>query len=151
MKIIILLSIALLPLSVFSQILLGTAGGTFSDANHQFDFSIGEAVVADLSSAGEMVHVGFQQPYYDFFTSIASIKRPDFQLFPNPFSTRFQFISDIPIASYVLFDALGKTIKKQEIEGDNFVFDKPDLPKGFYSIQVQYQNKSSQIVNLIRQ
>ena len=151
MKIHILLLMAFLPFTVFSQTLFGTSGGTISDSNHQFDFSIGEVVVADLSGSGQMVNVGFQQPYYDFFISTEAIKKPNFQVFPNPFSARFQFISDLPISSYVLYDALGKAIKNQQIEGESFVFDKPDLPKGFYSLQVQFKNHSTQIVNLIHQ
>ena len=60
--------LAISPLYSFSQTLLGTSGGTLSDAQNHFDFSIGEAIVAEVSGNGFTKNIGFQQPYYDFFT-----------------------------------------------------------------------------------
>jgi hypothetical protein len=147
----ILIPMVFLPCAVFSQLLFGTSGGTISDPNHQFDFSIGEAIVADFSSSDNIMNVGFQQPYYDFFTASDPIKESYFHVYPNPFSTRFKFDADQAISSYILFDALGKSVKTEKVGSSSFIFDKYDLPKGFYTLQVLFHNQTTKIVNLIHQ
>ena len=83
--------LAISPLYSFSQTLFGTTGGTLSDAQNHFVFSIGEAIVAEVSGNGFTYHIGFQQPYYDFFTGQQALKESAYQLFPNPFATSFRF------------------------------------------------------------
>ncbi len=89
MKVFFLFLIAILPFHSFCQTLFGTTGGTLSDAQNQFDFSIGEPIVADVS--GSNYKIGFQQPYYDFFTSVLKSEVSGFQIF----LTRFQMHSDL--------------------------------------------------------
>jgi len=103
-----LLSIS--PLYSFSQTLLGTSGGTLSDTQNQFDFSIGEAIVAEVSGNGFTNNIGFQQPYYDFFTGQQTLKESAYQLYSNPFATSFRFEGGSEIDQSILIDALVKEV-----------------------------------------
>jgi hypothetical protein len=149
MKTLILILLACFPFLVRGQTLFGTAGGTISGTDQRFDFSIGEAVTAEISGSSQVYTLGFQQPYYDFFTSVSKIESAGLSVYPNPFSNRFQVRSEKPISEYTVFDALGKTVSHQNTEGTQFTFDQPDLPKGVYSLRVVFQNQTIQFVQLL--
>ena len=101
MKAFLLFLIAILPLHSFSQTLFGTTGGSLSDTQNQFDFSIGEAIVAEVTGTGFTNHIGFQQPYYDFFTGQQALKESAYQLYPNPFATTFRFNGSAEIDHFI--------------------------------------------------
>lgn len=140
MKVFILFLIVILPLHSFSQTLFGTTGGTLSDAQNQFDFSIGEPIVADFSGSGSTYNIGFQQPYFDFFTSVFKSETSGYQIFPNPFSSAFRFESSSEIESYFLFDASGREIFQSQTTGMDFEYKVSNLPKGIYQLRVQLAN-----------
>jgi hypothetical protein len=140
MKFVLLFLIAILPVSAFSQTLFGTSGGTLSDAQNQLDFSIGEPILAEVSGSDFKFNIGFQQPYYDFFTSVLTSEKSGFQLFPNPFSKSFRFESGSEIESYFLLDANGKEVFRSLTSGNEFEYHAASLPKGFYHLQVQLRN-----------
>ena len=140
MKILTLFLIAFFPLHSFSQTLFGTTGGTMTDTQNQIDFSIGEPIVADVSAAGFTANVGFQQPYYDFFTSVATIETPGYQILPNPFSSAFRFEAGSDIERYFLYDANGKEVFQSQATGTNFEYTVSNLPNGFYQLRVHLVN-----------
>ena len=144
-----LLSIS--PLYSFSQTLLGTSGGTLSDTQNQFDFSIGEAIVAEVSGNGFTNNIGFQQPYYDFFTGLKALKVSAYQLFPNPFATSFRFEGSSEIDQSILLDALGKEAATIPVHGIGFEYSKADLPKGMYNLRIQMLNKEIKNLKLVHQ
>ena len=149
MKYLLINFLVIFPIAGFSQVLFGTGGGMVTDSNHQIDFSIGEVIVAEIQNSDHIINVGFQQPYYNFFTSVSEFENHASQLFPNPFSTQFQFNSDLPVSSYDLYDALGKLVYTQRVQGTQFVFDEVKLANGLYSLRVQFQNNTTRIFNLI--
>lgn len=140
MKVFILFLIAIFPLNSFSQTLFGTGGGTLSDTQNHVDFSIGEPIVADVSGSGFTSNIGFQQPYYDFFTSALKSETSGFQIFPNPFSSAFRFEASSEIESYVLFDASGKEVFQSQNTGTDFEYKVSNLPNGFYQLRVHLAN-----------
>ena len=140
MKFFFLLLIAFLPLHSFSQTLFGTTGGTLSDTQNHFDFSIGEPIVADVSAAGFTGNVGFQQSYYDFFTSVLKSETAESQIFPNPFSNAFRFESSSEIERYVLLDASGREVFQSQTTGMDFEYKVSNLPNGFYQLMVYLAN-----------
>jgi hypothetical protein len=140
MKVFILFLIAILPLHSFGQTLFGTTGGTLSDTQNQFDFSIGEPIVADLSGTSFTYNVGFQQPYYDFFTSVIKQESSGYQIFPNPFSNAFRFEASSEIERYFLLDASGKEVFQSLATGTDFEYKVSNLPKGFYQLKVFMKN-----------
>jgi hypothetical protein len=125
-----------LPFAGFSQTLFGTGGGTLSDAQTQINFSIGEAVVANVSGNGFTYNIGFQQPHYDFFTSALKPEPSGYQLFPNPFSNAFRFEASAEIESYFLLDASGREVFQAQTTGTDFEHKVSGLPKGFYQLRV---------------
>ncbi len=143
MKAIYLILIALFPLHSFSQTLFGTTGGTLTDTQNQIDFSIGEPMVADVSAAGFTANVGFQQPYYDSFTSVTQVETPGYQIFPNPFSSAFRFEAGSDIERYHLYDANGKEVFQSQTTGTDFEYTVSNLPKGFYQLRVLMKNGKS--------
>ena len=140
MKVFILFLIAIFPLHSFGQTLFGTTGGTLSDAQNQFDFSIGEPIVADVSGSGFTYNIGYQQPYYDFFTSVLKSETSGYQIFPNPFSNAFRFLASSEIESYFLVDATGKEVFQSQTSGTDFEYKVSNLPKGFYQLRVHLVN-----------
>ena len=140
MKVLILLLIAILPLHSFGQALFGTTGGTLSDSQNQFDFSIGESILADVSGSGFTYTVGFQQPYYDFFTSASKSETTGYQIFPNPFSNAFRFEASSEIERYFLMDASGKEVFQSQTTGTDFEYKVSNLPNGFYQLRVLMKN-----------
>jgi hypothetical protein len=140
MKAFYLILIVFLPLHSFSQTLLGTTGGTLSDTQNHFDFSIGEPIVADVSAAGFTVNVGFQQPFYDSFTSVLKSETAGYQIFPNPFSNAFRFEANSEIESYFLLDASGREVFQSQTTGTDFEYKVSNLPKGFYQLRVHLAN-----------
>ena len=140
MKVLILLLIAILPLHSFGQGLIGTTGGTLSDTQNQVDFSIGEPIVADASGSDLTFNIGFQQPYYDFFTSVLKAETSVYQIFPNPFSNAFRFAASSEIESYYLLDASGREVFQSQTTGTDFEYKVSNLPKGFYQLRVLMKN-----------
>lgn len=140
MKIFILFLIATIPVHSFGQTLFGTTGGTLSDTQKQFDFSIGEPMVAEVLGTGFTSNIGFQQPYYDFFTSVLKSETLAYQIFPNPFSNVFRFESSSEIESYFLLDASGREVFQSQTSGFDFEYKVSGLPKGFYQLRVQLAN-----------
>ncbi len=140
MKVFFLFLIAILPLHSFGQTLFGTTGGTLSDNQNQFDFSIGEPIVADVSGSGSTYNIGFQQPYYDFFTIVLKSETSGFQIFPNPFSNAFRFAASSEIESYFLLDASGREVFQSQTTGTDFEYNVSNLPKGFYQLRVHLAN-----------
>ncbi len=140
MKVFILFLIAILPLHSFGQTLFGTTGGTLSDTQSQFDFSIGEPIVADVSGSGSTYNIGFQQPYYDFFTTVLKSETTGFQMFPNPFSRAFRFAASSEIESYFFLDASGREVFQSQTTGTDFEYKVSNLPKGFYQLRVHLAN-----------
>lgn len=140
MKVFVFFLIAILPLHLFGQTLFGTTGGTLSDTQNQFDFSIGEPIVAEVSGTGFTYNIGFQQPYYDFFTSVLKSETSGYQIFPNPFSSEFRFEASSEIENYFLLDANGKEVFQFQTTGTDFEYKVSNLPKGFYQLRVQLAN-----------
>ena len=140
MKVFILFLIAILPLHSFGQTLFGTTGGTLSDSQKQIDFSIGEPIVADISGSGLTYNIGFQQPYYDFFTSALKLETSGYQIFPNPFSSAFRFAASSEIENYFLLDASGREVFQAQTTGTDFEYKVSSLPKGFYQLRVLMKN-----------
>jgi hypothetical protein len=140
MKVFNLFLIAIFPLHSFGQTLFGTTCGTLSDAQNQFDFSIGEPIVADVSSSGFTYNIGFQQPYYDFFTSVLKSETSGYQIFPNPFSNAFRFEASTEIKSYFLLDASGREVFQSQTIGTDFEYKVSNLPRGFYQLRVHLAN-----------
>jgi hypothetical protein len=140
MKVFFLFLIAILPLHSFGQTLFGTTGGTLSDNQNQFDFSIGEPIVADVSSSGSTYNIGFQQPFYDFFTSVLKSETTGFQIFPNPFSNAFRFAASSEIENYILLDASGREVFQSQTTGTDFEYKVFNLPKGLYQLMVLMKN-----------
>ena len=140
MKIFTFFLISLFPLFSFGQTLIGTSGGTLSDTQNQFDFSIGEPIVADVSGSGSTYNIGFQQPYYDFFTSVSKVETSGYQILPNPFSSSFHFEAASEIERYSLYDANGKEVFQSHTTGTDFEYTVSNLPNGFYQLRVQLVN-----------
>jgi len=151
MKFILLFLITIFPLSSFGQTLFGTTSGTLSDAQNQFDFSIGEPIVAEVSGTGFTHNIGFQQPYYDFFTSVSKSEGTGYHLFPNPFLNGFRFEASSEIAQYFLLDASGREVFRSTAMGKDFEFKASNLPKGFYQLGVQLANGKIILSKLIHQ
>jgi hypothetical protein len=140
MKVFILFLITIFPLHSFGQTLFGITGGTLLDTQSQFDFSIGEPIVTDVSGSGFTYNIGFQQPYYDFFTSVLKSETSAYQIFPNPFSNAFRFAASSEIESYFLFDASGREVFQSQTTGTDFEHKVFNLPKGFYQLMVLMKN-----------
>ncbi|HRH34752.1 MAG TPA: T9SS type A sorting domain-containing protein [Catalimonadaceae bacterium] len=139
-RLIFVFSLLVISKVAVGQTLAGSAGGTISSPEMQVDFSIGEPVFIAASSTEFTVNIGFQQPNYDFFTSILMAEMASHQLFPNPFSDAFRFESSAPIDHYFLFDALGKEVANGSVSGREFVHFSHSLPKGMYNLQIQLLN-----------
>ncbi len=140
MKVFILFLFAIFPLHSFGQTLFGTTGGTLSDNQNQFDFSIGEPIVADVFGSGFTTNIGFQQPYYNFFTSVLKSETSGYQIFPNPFSSVFRYSASSEIERYFLLDASGKEVFQSLATGTDFEYKVSNLPKGFYQLRVLMKN-----------
>jgi len=136
MKALLIFLIIILPLQLLGQTLFGTTGGTSVDSQHQFDFSIGEPIVTEISVSDFTYNIGFQQPYYDIFTSVLELKTEGYQISPNPFLNAFRFEASSEIERYFLLDASGREVYQSQTTGTGFEYKVSDLPKGFYQLRV---------------
>ena len=151
MKFFTLVLITILPLHMSAQTLFGTGGGSITGTQNQFDFSIGEPITADLSAQGNIVNIGFQQPYYDFFTSVSGSFKTDYMLFPNPFTTGFRFEAQNEIESWNLTDAGGREVFHSPASGTTFEFKSGQLPPGLYHLRVRLSNGKNISSKIIHQ
>ena len=131
--------------------MFGTSGGTLLDATHQFDFSIGEAITGEATTSQNSATIGFQQPYYDFFTAAQKLETSDYQLYPNPFADEFQFSAKEEVEEYILFDGAGKEIAKSKVHSFGFKHIDPQLPKGMYNLRICLVNKEVLNLKLVHQ
>lgn len=137
--------------SSWSQALFGTSGGSVSDVSHQFDFSIGEAITGEATTSQNSATLGFQQPYYDFFTAAQKLETSDYQLYPNPFADGFRFNAKTEVEEYILFDGAGKEIAKSKVHSPGFKHIDPLLPKGMYNLRIHLVNKEVLNLKLVHQ
>ncbi len=133
------------------QTLLGTTGGTISDAQIQIDFSIGESVVTDVSRNGTSYNIRFRQPYYDVFSSASKSSKGGVQLFSNPFSESFRIEADTEIDQYFLFDAKSREVSHKMTEGRTFAYDGSDLPLRIYQLRVVLKSEEISTSLLVHQ
>jgi len=148
-RLIFVFSLLVISKVAVGQTLAGSAGGTILSPEMQVDFSIGEPVFTAASSTESTVNIGFQQPFYDFFTSNQKAEAASHQLFPNPFSDAFRFESSAPIDHYFLFDALGKEVASSAVSGYGFVHFSSALPTGIYCLRVHLLNGGTMKYKLI--
>jgi len=106
----------------------------------QFDFSLGEPIVADISGTNFICNIGFQQPYYDLFTSVIPSEAIGYQPFPNPFSGALHFKASTEIERYFLLDAKAGEVFHSQTSGKDFEYKVSNLPMGFYQLRVLMNN-----------
>jgi len=151
MKLPIYFLLLLLSGSISAQELFGVSGGSVSDASHQFDFSVGESVTTTIGNGQNTFNIGFQQPYYDFFTSVSNSEITGYQIFPNPFSNAFHFVASSEIEHFFLTDASDREVFRSHTSGKEFEFKESNLPNGFYHLSVQLVNGKTINSKIIQQ
>ncbi len=124
--------------------LVSTAGDSFSNANYQLDWSIGESFTATHSNGTNVLTQGFHQNTYevllvdDFQTAI------DISVYPNP-TTNFinLHVGDAPFEQmqYTITDYAGKTIKKANLNTDTEQISFANYANGTYFLTVKQNNK----------
>ena len=141
MKKLLLLALILLTFTSKAQTLFGSSGGSVSNPDFQLDFSIGEPITSEAINPDLRLNIGYQQPWYDFFLAQKPSQEFHFELHPNPFTGEFQFLSNSAIERYSLFDAHGKKVfHSASVSAMSFLHSDRNLPKGWYSLHIVFEN-----------
>jgi len=132
-----------------SPTVVASSGGFFSSASGMLSETIGElAAVTTLTSAGNFLTQGFQQPS-DFSTGIAIVESEDISLsvFPNPSEGLFNVVvhtAKDETLQLTLYDMLGKKIFQSVnilSAGKNILqLDLTQLIAGIYLLECLFTN-----------
>lgn len=145
MKRFVLLSQFLLANVLFAQESINVSGGTTTNSNGSFSFSIGQVNYIATSSLNGNISQGVQQAFEIYVLSIETPSAPSYQMsvFPNP------AVLDVSLAiknvqfdviTFQLYDSNGKQVRTQKINSEITQIAMEQLASGIYLLQVFENN-----------
>lgn len=115
-----------------------SAGESFTNANHQVDFTLGQLSVETYSSDNHNFTEGLHQGKHSIITNLNDAGDVlTVSAFPNPTMDMLQVAGvDNPV-SIQIYDLKGQLVLEQPMKGQEVVMDVSTLNEGAYTIHVR--------------
>ena len=150
------LILLLFSTSVYSQNseqFIGSSGGDYTNSQAQLSFTLGEVVVETISSSGNMLTQGFQQPNLILTTLIDNSDFEGLNVYPNPFEDILYIEQRVQNEIQIsLIDIAGRVVQKYEVSKKKSLLDFSNTTSGQYFLIIKNKRKpqSSQSINLTK-
>lgn len=128
----------------YAQDLIGSAGGTGSNASHTLTWSVGEPMTEGFLNGTNRLTQGLLQPQLSFVTEIDELGETwDLSIYPNPTATSLLIhtSSTFERADFILTDLKGTVIQKGQIQNKETLLDCGSLEASTYLLQILLPNK----------
>lgn len=134
-----IVSIAL-PGAMQAQTVVASQGAEYTDADWHITQTIGEPVTVTAGDGTTQLTQGFEQPWADVGTTVDDVAAtmPDVSVYPNP--VRHVLNIAFPVVPtemrYELFDALGRSVQRDQVRGTLTELDMERFASGGYVLRL---------------
>ena len=140
---------------VYAQAAVLTAGGEASGSGGTASYSVGYLVYTPAIGTGGTVTTGPQQPLEIFRLASATVTGAPFScaLYPNPTVGRVTLILNSGSHkdySFQLYDALGRALVAQPLNGTTTLISLEQFPANTYLLRVIGKKKDVQVFKIIK-
>jgi hypothetical protein len=136
--------------SVFSQDVIGTAGGSYSTTAGNIDFTIGEVVINTGTNGTEDLTQGFHQPSWTY-AGVYEFVDYNAVVFPNPTIDVVNINAvDFAGVTFTLQDAAGRIVLVGDLTDASTTLDFSVYASGTYSITLSKQGENLKTFKLIK-
>ena len=133
--------ISLISLTINAQEVISSQGDSYSNANGSIDFTIGEVLIATITSGSNSLTQGFHQ------TNLTVLGIDDFDtnfqanVFPNPTSEILNIdILNFEGLNYLIYDIRGRQLLKASINNKITPVNINNLTNGLYLLVITGEN-----------
>lgn len=154
-KTVFLVSVFMMPLSVFSQKNIVSSGGNATGTGGSMSYTIGQVSYKTISGSNGKINEGVQQPIEIFVLGNDNFQeiKLEISLYPNPATSilNLNFGSyTIENFNYQIFDNLGKSIKKGKILKSETQLNIENFSNGIYLLQISNNQKALKTFKIIK-
>ena len=131
-----LITVALFTVSIasFSQEVVGTQGGSYTNGINVLDFTIGETVIETVGGAQQLTQ-GFHQTRWDFVGLEDFSSSVEISVYPNPMENELKIkTTHFNNIEFCVYDALGRKIKAGELQSYLTSLDVSQCSLGTYTL-----------------
>jgi hypothetical protein len=133
-------------ISVSAQEVVATQGDSYSNANGNIDFTIGEVIIATGTDGTNDITQGFHQTNWNFLGVEDFAPNYEAIIFPNPTEDVLNIrTSAFENVTYTLYDAQGKLVMQDKLSAEQTHIQVSQLAPGSYSLELIFEegNKGS--------
>ena len=139
-------------ITVSAQEVVSTQGDTYSNANGNIDFTIGEVIINTGTDGTNDLTQGFHQTNWNLVGLEDHAPSYEAIIFPNPTSEVLNIrTSTFENVTYTLYDAQGKLILQDKLSAEQTPIQVSQLAPGSYSITLNNQTQNLKTFKLIKQ
>lgn len=137
--------------SATAQEVISSQGETYSNANGNIDFTIGEVIINTGTNGTNDLTQGFHQTNWqflgveDFATNFQAI------IFPNPTQDVLNIKTSVfENVTYTLYDAHGKLVMQNILSAEQTPIQVSQLAPGIYSLMLKSETQVLKIFKLVK-
>lgn len=135
----------------FGQEVVASQGGSFTNAQGSIDYTIGEPIIATVSSGSNDLTQGFHQTNWNFLG--LDDFAPDFEIgvYPNPTQDELNIKSSSSEGlSFIMSDAQGKHVLNDQLNGELTTFKVGHLAPGTYNLTINQNGEMLKNFRLVK-
>lgn len=138
--------------SVMAQDNFASAGGDVSNSNGSEAFSIGLVVYTEIKGPGGSANQGIQHAFEIYQIGITEQTTDQLlKVFPNPTSDQVMISTNKnDNKSYILYNALGAVVAKQNLQSPNTLIEMSTLEPGIYILTILEANTTLKTYKIIK-
>ena len=145
----------LLSYNGLSQSVISSAGSSNSAGDYLISWTVGETVIATISSSSTTLTQGFHQPLLvDVLpTGIEKELQLEMRAFPNPTFDRVMFEGGDPVAIYHVrvVDKQGRVLEQKSVNSTDLMIEMRKYNNGTYIVEVVEEDTGKRkIFNIIK-
>lgn len=134
-----------------AQEVMSTQGESYSTANGNIDFTIGEVIISTGTNGTNTLTQGFHQTNWNFVGLEDHSPGYQVSIFPNPSSDVLNIQAEMfENVSYRLYDAQGKLVLQDLLSAELTPIRVIDLPVGSYSLTLTSEREILKTFKLIK-
>ena len=141
--------------AVCSQQVVSSSGASFTNASGSLSYTIGEPVIATLTTSDAILTQGFHQTRLKV-TGIGDAGLPGVEVsaFPNPVREMIRLKVTAPGMNnlkYSLYDMQGKVIREAELKGPETEISFSSLKAATYFLKVHSAGKELRVLKIVKE
>lgn len=141
----------LITTSISAQEVVSTQGDSYSNANGNIDFTIGEVIIDTGTDGTYDITQGFHQTNWNFVGVEEHIPDYEATIFPNPTEDVLNIrTSEFDNVTYSLFDGNGKLVMQDRLTAEQTPIEVSNLAPGYYTLTLINQNQKLKSFKLIK-